>query len=154
MLEDRDFRSRLLRAIEANEVAYQSSDHVEEQLYQGGFWSEEDEHSLVGFNEIRWEERFGIEFTDRRLRRFARHLFYFERPDLLPLSDKQAIEREIARRLLGLWQEPPWLTIPAALVATESVIGETSGEARLRLERYRSYLKELATRLGEATSSV
>ncbi len=143
--------ARLVAAAEANEKIYDPSPHVEQQLYEGTFWSDADGELMSRFHTVPWEDRvdIAIQFEDRRLKRVARRLIYFERPELLSDTERQAMKDEISRRMLGTSsQTGPWKTVPAALAELEELLAAIEEESRGHLISYRVYLADLATQTG------
>ena len=119
---DNDFVERLVRAAVAGERVFEPSEHVELQIYGRGFLSDTDSALSRRFHISPWEERLTIalQFDDQRLRRLARRLIYFERPDLLDEKQRQAMDNEISRRVRGGTDEMPWRTIPRAIRLPEA----------------------------------
>ena len=140
---------RLSDAAEAAEPVYPESPHVEEQLYGFPFPEPGDEVLMARFHGATWEERAALvgQFNDVRYRRLGRRLVYFERPDLLDRGERQTLDAEIRRRVLGSDEgQCPWLTIPEALAEIEQLLDEIDdGAARARLTLYAEHLRE---RLG------
>ena len=95
------------------------------------------------FHESGWEERATIAgaLEDQRLRRLARRIIYFERPELLSETAQIAMAEEISRRRLGL-SEPlgTWLTIPTALTDLESLVGKLPEPEREKFGSLRDFL--------------
>ncbi len=140
---DSDFTARLTAAAVAAERIFEPSEHVELQIYGKGWPSSEDIELSRRFHLSPWEERPGIasQFSDRRFRRLARRLIYFERPDLLSETDRAAIDADIARRIRGDWEsETPWMTIPKALTELDVMVGELAAEHQGSLRTYRNRL--------------
>jgi exodeoxyribonuclease I len=129
---DEDFMARLTRAAAAAERTYEPSDHVELQIYGSGFFSEEDLALCRQFHVRPWEQRRVIasRFDDRRLRRLANRLIYFESPHLMDEHERRSIDEDIAarRRGVGRYASPPWNTIPGALAELQSIDALVSHE--------------------------
>jgi exodeoxyribonuclease-1 len=140
---DHDFVERLVRAAAAGERVFEPSEHVELQIYGNGFLSDTDSALSRRFHVAAWEQRPGIaaQFEDRRLRRLARRLIYFERPDLLDEAQRQAMNNEISRRVRGGPDEMPWLTIPNAMIELEALIAELEPAFHGPLNTYREHLR-------------
>lgn len=143
VLADQPFLDRLIAASEPPGGQFEPSPHVEQQLYQDGFWSNSDGRLMALFHESGWEERATIAsaLEDQRLRRLARRIIYFERPELLSENARTAMAEEIGRRRLGL-SEPPgnWLTIPKAMTDLESLVGKLPEPERSKFDSFRDYL--------------
>ncbi len=65
---------------------------------------------------------------DRRLKRLARRLIYFESPHLFAEAERRVIADDIAarRRGEGNHASPPWTTIAHALSELETIDAEVS----------------------------
>lgn len=103
MRQDGDFVRRLLRAAEDAEGEYGTSGSVEEQIYEG-FVGRQDERLMASFHTVSWESRVAMirQFQDVRLKRLARRLVFFERPDLLADADRDLMAAELRRRRLAI----------------------------------------------------
>lgn len=125
---DPEFMAALTRAAASLEPTYASSDHVEEQIYGGNFFSDTDAELCRRFHDLPWEERSDLvhRFQDVRLKRLGRRLIYFESPHLLDEAERRMIANDIAarRRGDGKYASPPWMTIAAALSELESIEAE------------------------------
>ena len=142
--QDPEFVQRLLRAAEAAEAVYAPSEHVEEQIYEG-FVGRQDERLMASFHTVPWEHRVEMirQFQDVRLKRLARRLVYFERPDLLADADRELMAAELRRRLVGEGHEaPPWLTVEKALAELDEALGKVGSDAPA-LVGYREHLEEI-----------
>lgn len=129
---DEEFMSALTRAAASVEPVYADSEHVELQIYGGGFFSDGDREFCRLFHSWPWERRSEIvdQFNDQRLKRLARRLIYFERQDLIEEADRQIIAGDILarRRGEGNYASPPWTTVPQALIELEEFEGEVAAE--------------------------
>jgi exodeoxyribonuclease-1 len=127
---DEEFMAALTRAAALAEPVYAPSDHVELQIYGGNFFSDTDRELCRQFHESPWEER--LEFVhrlgDRRLKRLARRLIYFESPHLLEEAVRCIIAKDISerRRGEGEYTLPPWTTITQALSELQDMDREVS----------------------------
>lgn len=125
---DQEFMSALTRAAASFEPSYAASDHVELQIYGGNFFSDGDLELCRQFHELSWERRPEIagRFSDRRLKRLARRLIYFENPHLIDDADRRVITDDVAarRRGEGNYTSPPWMTITQALLELETIDGD------------------------------
>lgn len=154
-----DLMRSLLACAEASKRIYPPSAHVERQLYEGGFWSDQDAQLLTQFHSSPWETRPSLlrQLADPRLRRLGWRLLFIERPDLLGEEDREVATRAMALRLLGLkGSDQPWLSVPDALLALEDGVpadnrrgGEAVGGYRARLA---TWLMNSAAALDSATS--
>ena len=123
----------LLACAEACEKVYPPSAHVERQLYEGGFWSDQDDELLAQFHSSPWEARPSLlrQLADPRLRRLGWRLLFIERPDLLADEDREIAAKAMALRLLGLTgRDQPWLSLPDALLALEDGVPPAEGPGR------------------------
>ncbi|MET4798464.1 hypothetical protein [Bradyrhizobium sp. LB11.1] len=127
---DDEFMTRIARAAALHEPVYAPSEHIELQIYGGNFFSDADGELCRRFHALPWEARPDLMFlfADGRLRRLARRLIYFERPDLLNDAERQTIAADIAlrRRGEGKYVPPQWTTIATALAELETMGEETS----------------------------
>lgn len=125
---DHDFMTSLTAAAESIEPVYPASEHVEQQIYGGNFFSDGDHDLCRQFHTLPWDRRSEIvaRLTDPRLKRLGRRLIYFESPHLFDEADRRVIDEDIAarRRGEGNHVSPPWTTIAAAIAELESMDGE------------------------------
>lgn len=145
--EDHELIRRIISASEGAESVYEPSPHVEQQLYEGGFWPDSDVRLLEQFHLVAWEDRVTIarRLSDVRLRRLARRLIYFERPDVLGDAERATMAEDVSRRVMGLSEEPgPWLTVPVALESMEKLLPNASGDGLTRLRSYQSHLEVIS----------
>lgn len=142
--QDRRLIEKLCKAAQAAQRTYPASPHVEEQLYGYPFPDSSDSRTMTEFHASDWSQRVALfrSFSDRRYQQLARRLIYFERPDLLPEKERQAMNAEVGRRLLDkVTSDNPWLSIPVALNQIEEMLKTVSNEAdRARLSEYATYL--------------
>jgi exodeoxyribonuclease-1 len=136
-----DLMRKLLDCAESREKIYWRSAHVEQQLYESGFWSDRDAEVLTQFHSSPWEARPALvrQLADPRLRRLGWRLLFIERPDLLTGEARDVAAKGMALRLLGLsGRDQPWLSVPDALLALENPVpgnkqeGEDDGVASYR----------------------
>ena len=150
--EDRPFLERLRKAAQAAEPTYLPSAHVEEQLYERGFPSPQDEALMQRFPAAPWEERPGIalQLRDARYRRLALRLIYLERPNLLGPKRRCTADEEVCKRLLSpLDATVPWRSIPVAQRDLETLLTNgLEGDGLANQLRYSEYLKERADALA------
>jgi len=67
-------------------------------------------------------------------------LIHFERPDLLNDDTRHELDLILARRLMGVGDNIPWLTIPQALKEFETVKADADGTLLERLLEHEQYL--------------
>jgi exodeoxyribonuclease I len=118
---DEELCKRLIVLIESQTKDYPTSPHVEMQIYDG-FFEINDQELMDAFHDAPWPDRVAIveKFRDQRLRTIGRQLIHLERPDLVEVNLRREMDRAIARRLLGVGEDIPWLTIPAALLEIQA----------------------------------
>jgi exodeoxyribonuclease I len=129
---DEEFMAALTRAASSLEPVYAQSEHVELQIYSGNFFSDADIELCRQFHASPWQSRleFIRRFGDRRLKRLARRLIYFESPHLFEEVERLVIADDIAARRRGEGKHafPPWTTIAQALSELETIEREVSDE--------------------------
>jgi exodeoxyribonuclease-1 len=132
---DEEFMAALARAAASHEPVYAPSEHVELQIYGGNFFSDADCELCRRFHASPWEARpeFLGRFDDRRLKRLARRLIYYESPHLFEEADRRAITEDISLRRRGEGKHafPPWTTIAQALAELEAMGDEASDAFKL-----------------------
>jgi exodeoxyribonuclease-1 len=140
---DGGLQARLLEAVVASTSAYDDSEHVEEQLYSGGFISKADEAAMERFHEVSWPDRIAIadQLRDPRVRYHAQRLIYELHPELLSPKDRLEIENLMWDRLL--MEECPkgkWTSLTAALAETEAMMLDDDPSALEILSGLRGHL--------------
>jgi len=141
--EDPELVARLIAASEGGATVYEPAVHVEQQLYEG-FWPDADARLLERFHRVEWEDRVAITsaLSDPRLRRLARRLVLFERPDLLAEDHRVRLADEMRCRVLGTSEQPgPWLTVPAAIEVIDKLLETVGEDGRERMASYKAHLK-------------
>jgi exodeoxyribonuclease I len=140
---DAPFRQRLISAFESRKGPYPPSPHVEQQIY-GGFFGKPDEQLMSDFHEMEWAKRPAIveKFQDPRLKKIGWQLIHFERPDLLNDVTRHELDLVVVRRLMGVGENIPWLTIPQALKEFETVKADADGALLERLLEHEQYLHQ------------
>jgi exodeoxyribonuclease-1 len=141
--DDAAFVGRLVDAAAAGERVFEQSEHVELQIYGERFVSDADGDLCRRFHAAPWEERLciALQFTDQRLRRLARRLVYFERPDLLEDTLRQAMDNEVARRIRGEVDGSAWLTIPNAIFELDALSAGLDPALCGPMNAYREHLQ-------------
>jgi exodeoxyribonuclease I len=101
---------------------------------------------MAAFHESAWEQRASVlnTFADRRLVQLGRRIVFFERPDLLDLTQRQKMADGLAGRLRPeVGTKVPWLTIDTATAAVNAHV--TTDPRSIEIIRsYRSYLNRLS----------
>ena len=155
--EDTDFLERLRNAAQAAEPDYPPSPHLEEQIYGGPFPSRQDEDLMQEFHAASWEQRtlLARRFSDTKYRRVALRLIHFERPDLLSIARRTALDDAIRNRLMAAPDaDVPWRSIPAAKQKLEALLeSDLKDVDKVSQVRYLEYLNERADTLALATSA-
>jgi len=138
---DESFVRRLVAAAIASETAWPKSPHVELQIYDA-FIQDHDEGVCQRFHAAPWPDRLAIvdHFQDRRLRRLARRLIYFERPDLLDADMRGRMDSIVWDRLGSQEPNAPGRTFAAALQELDELQAEV-GAIDSSLLSYRAYLQ-------------
>lgn len=112
---DGEFLSTLTRVAATLERVYPPSEHVELQIYGGGFLSDDDREFCRQLHLLPWGERLRIvdRFDDQRLRRLGRRLIYFQAPHLIRDTERRAMDEDISsrRRGDGRHSSPIWTTV-------------------------------------------
>jgi exodeoxyribonuclease-1 len=144
---DDEFVARLAAAARATDRTYPPSDHVELQIYGGGWPSYDDVAACRRFHESPWEMRLEIalKLADLRFRRLGRRLIYFERPDLLRSDDRSAFDAEVARRVRGGDGDFHWMTLPQALTEIEVLTAASPERDHNRLRALQEEMMNLAS---------
>jgi exodeoxyribonuclease I len=145
---DAHLRARLIAGFEAIRGVRELSPQIEEQIYDG-FFGAADHRLMDAFHTARWEERVSIldRFEDLRLREIGYRLVHCERPDLLDSATRQTHDSRIARRLLGLDGDVPWLTLGQAIEEANDLLVTAHGADLLHIRELRGFLQR---RLAEA----
>ena len=151
LAENEEFRGRLISAFLSTRKPWESSPHVEEQIYDA-FLTREDEQFSSVFHDLSWVDRYDHldQISDERIKELGQRLIHAEKPDSLPKDIKTILDQENAQRMItGVpGEESPWLTIPEAISETDKLILEGENENKLLLD-YRAYLED---RLVQETS--
>lgn len=140
----RQFAEAVATAVDQATAPYPVSDHVERQIYDG-FWSSEDEWLLREFHAASWEERVRIagRLQDPRLVWLARRIIWVERPDLCPEEHAAALAVEKAMRLVAEdGQCEGWNTLGRAAADLERLVEEMGPEKAADLHSMRAFIAE------------
>lgn len=121
--EDPRLGERLLAMLRAGEGDWPTSEHVEEQLYGGGFLCRADEGLRDAFHSQAWEERPSLlaRLEDPRMRRLGERLVFLERADVMDPQRRGLLEAAARDRLHRPADEVPWCTFGSA----EQVLRDT-----------------------------
>ena len=98
---DPGLRERILLAADARRAQFSQPQHVDEQLYSGGFITEGDMLKLEQFHRSDSDEKMHIiaGLKDPRLLRLATRVMYEESPSALPSGTREQLAIEVAGRL-------------------------------------------------------
>lgn len=143
--DDEQLRNRLIAAAAEAMPDYEDSEHVEEQLYSGGFVSAEDQQLMERFHLVDWEERVALVETmqDDRLRYHGRRLVYELHPELLSAEHRNEIELAMWTRLMTeQGKKAKWNSLPDAIAETEAMMGDCTEGERAMLVGLRAHLRE------------
>ncbi len=138
---DEALRERLMHSFEATRAEKAASPHIELRIYDG-FWKKPDEILMTKFHAVPWENRREIvdQFQDDRLKLIGHQLIFVERPDLIEVSLREQYDLARAQRLLGIVENPPWLTLDKALEDLEEILSGCEEEERSRLQEHKAFL--------------
>jgi exodeoxyribonuclease-1 len=140
---DAAFKARLISAFESKNEPYPASPYVEQQIYNG-FIQKEDERLMNDFHEAEWHNRPAIveKFKDPRLKEIGRKLIHIERPDLLDEGTRRELDLMLFRRIMGVGEKVPWLTLPQALQDFGAVKANADPALLQRLLEHEQYLRQ------------
>ena len=145
----------LVERYEDFQITRSPSDFLEEQIYNGEFYSSEDKQRINRFKECNEpKERFGIskEFKDRRLREICYRILFAESPSVFPEKDLKARKSFIADKVFCEEEKVPWCTLEKAKGELEKIknndkfkddsvyISEIENFLSLEEERYKKYI--------------
>lgn len=140
-LAERDsLRDRLVSVFQEIQEPYDTSPHVERQIYDGFF--NNDQERLDAFHVVPWEQRPEIvaSFSDQRLRELGFRLLHMERPDVLDDATRTTLDIALAERLAGASKDAPWLTLPKAIEQIDDMINVASPDECTFLESHKACL--------------
>ena len=142
---DAGLRERVLEAVDLSRDSFAEPEHVEQQLYSGGFISNADAIAMERFHQVAPEQKLQVVGTirDARLTYLAERLIYEEWPAMLPLDARERIDAERRERHLAL-TECSWTTVSAALEEIEERLPDADDAGREILVEYQRYLRDFA----------
>lgn len=122
---DTTFVRRLVSAAVASEMVWPKSKYVELQIYDA-FIQDWDADACRRFHAAAWKDRLPLidRFQDARLKKLARRLIYFERPDLLDPEIRGQMDRAIWGRLRGHEPDAPGRSFAATLQEFDILLAE------------------------------
>lgn len=135
---------RLILLSELNQEEYPESEHIEKKIYDG-FMSDEDTVRAEQFHKTDWDDSFDIinTFSDDRFKILANRLIYCESPDTLNTDFKIEMDKDVARRQLGMgFDSPGWNILPDAIREVDKLIKVNSGSDLSHLQSIRAFLIE------------
>ena len=136
-----DLKQRLMDAYFATKADYDSSPHVEENLYTA-FATKEDNTLMESFHDAEWVDRYAIscKFSDPRYHELGERLIFIEAPDCLPLQRRQYWKTYFAKRLLGEGDPCKALTLPDAIQQADDLLDNSEDEKFMLLDAHRAKL--------------
>lgn len=142
------FMGRLLRAfgrVREEREKKEPAVYVEEKIYEG-FASREDQKLMDRFHELEWPARPALleRLSDERYRQLGQRLIYSEAPDALSGETRREYEAAIARRLMGVEEDVPWLTYPKAIEEVADLSKGMDGSDGSQLIEIKEYLERSA----------
>ena len=145
----------LVERYEDFQITRSPSDFLEEQIYNGEFYSSEDKQRISRFKQCNDpEEKFSIskDFKDRRLREICYRILFAETPSVFPENDLKARMNFIADKVFCEEEKVPWCTLEKAKEELEKIknndkfkddsayICEIEDFLSLEEERYKKYI--------------
>ena len=142
-------RDRILDAVDLSRDSFEEPEHVEQQLYSGGFISDQDMMTLERFHQVAPENKMEVvrSLKDVRLKCLAERLVYEEWPAVLQSDVRHRIDGEVWRRHL-VTGDAPWTTFASALGAIEKLLADADERGREILLEYRDYLMSVMPTAG------
>ena len=145
---DTNLKLRLVAAYEETKKEYETSPHIEEQIYEG-FANYNDKILMERFHSLPWSERHKLcdHFEDPRYSFLARRLIFFNNPNDLSVEKQSEIRNHILSRVReGEYTEPKWTTLQKAKLECEAIL---SNNENTENEIVANYLKYLEHRLSQ-----
>ena len=145
----------LVERYEDFQITRSPSDFLEEQIYNGEFYSSEDKQRISRFKQCNDpEEKLSIskDFKDRRLREICYRILFAETPSVFPENDLKARMNFIADKVFCEEEKVPWCTLEKAKEELEKIknndkfkddsayICEIEDFLSLEEERYKKYI--------------
>lgn len=140
---DAGLRNRLITAFKETRDERETSVHVEEQIY-AQFTSNEDMRLIEQFHRLPWNARIQHlkKLEDNRLRKLGMRLIHAEMPCVLEANFCKTCDIVLAKRLLGVAGEVPWLTLPAAIEEIDDLLVSADPSTIGHLQEHHIYLSE------------
>ena len=145
----------LVERYEDFQVTRSPSEFLEEQIYNGEFYSSEDKQKITKFkNSHNPKEKYNIsqEFKDRRLREICYRILFAESPDIFSKRDLEARKNFIADKVFCEEDKVKWCTSEKAKEELQKIkdngryddqktyIQEIENFLNIEEKRYREYL--------------
>lgn len=123
-------------------MVWPKSKYVELQIYDG-FIQDRDADVCRQFHAAPWTDRLALldRFQDPRLKKLARRLIYFERPDLLGEDIRARMDQAFRDRLKGLEPSGPGRTFASTLEEFDRLLVAEGGTIAPSLASYKAYLQ-------------
>lgn len=148
LVEDEGLKARIERIFAENRAKYPEPTHVEEMLYTK-FSNWNDVTLCDRFHNAPWSERQEIAqcFEDDRLKELALRICYFECRSSLSVEVVQAMDSDLARRLVSFDAKPPSVEKARIQVEESLASSENGPNASTLLKDYASFLAERRTKI-------
>ncbi len=143
---DPGLQERILIAADIRRAQFSEPQHVDEQLYSGGFVTQGDVLKLEQFHCVYPDQKMRIiaGFEDPRLRRLATRVMYEEWPSALACESREQVAIEAAERLhAGL--NAPWTTFASALRDIDKLLAVTDEKGKAILLEYREHIIDMSS---------
>ncbi|WP_299809726.1 exonuclease domain-containing protein [uncultured Roseibium sp.] len=126
--DDEGIRKRLLDLILDAREPFQTSEHLEEQIYDG-FASRADSLAMERFHQADWADRLAVlqDLADPRYKGLGQRLIYSEAPEVLPDDMRFRFDEAVARRLVNNEGSVPWLTLSKAIEEGQDLLATAVG---------------------------
>ena len=141
---DQNFVERVKAAQRLYRESFDSSDLVEEQLYQPPFFPVDAEMAIIErFHRALPTEKYDIvrQFKDSRSKTIGQRLVLSEWPQVASQSDRDAYNRFIHDRLLIAEHGSKWMTVTEAMREIAEIRGERDKNAIKIADGYLCYLR-------------
>lgn len=138
--KDRSLAPNIQAASRIIRDGYEKKEHVQDQLYSGGFFPSTDDLTLVdAFHRSEPAQKSEIisAFQDPRARELGYLLMGSEWPEAMSQGDREAYLDELQYRMTAM--DVPWMSIPKALLEIESM-RPAVGQTAAILDEYEAYL--------------
>lgn len=126
--DDVTLKERLFEAFLTSRTEYETSPHIEEQMYSG-LASPEDQSRFQTFHASEWHERYDVvcQIADERYRWLGEWIIYCEKPDYLGVEKRLQWDSFVQERLLGTGTTCDALCLPKALQLANDLVSGLEG---------------------------